>query len=70
VQAALAGGRSHDAMSALASLYPAVDRFFADVLVMADDADLRRARLALLARLRSAVLTEIGDISEMVPEEK
>jgi glycyl-tRNA synthetase beta chain len=70
IQAALSGGRSHDAMSALAALYPAVDRFFADVLVMADDAALRRARLALLARLRSAVLTEIGDISEMVPEEK
>lgn len=70
VEAALGHGHSHQAMSELAAMSPAVDRFFAEVLVMADDLELRRARLALLARLRSAVLTRIGDISEMVPEEK
>lgn len=35
----------------LATLTPAVDRFFAEVLVMADDPDLRQARLTLVWRL-------------------
>ena len=34
------------ALNEMASLGPAVDRFFVDVLVMADDAELRRARLS------------------------
>ena len=54
----------------LADLQPVVDRFFIDVLVMADDARLREARLALLTRLRSAVLTRIGDISELAPDDR
>jgi glycyl-tRNA synthetase beta subunit len=36
---------------------------------MAEDPQLRQARLALLTHLRSAVLQNIGDISEMAPEE-
>jgi glycyl-tRNA synthetase beta chain len=56
-------------MRELGSLYPPVDRFFTDVLVMAEDPQLRQARLALLTHLRSAVLRNIGDISEMAPEE-
>jgi glycyl-tRNA synthetase beta chain len=52
----------------LAQLKEPVDRFFADVLVMADDEELKRARLALLTRLRTAVLTHFGDISEIAPE--
>ena len=66
---ALATGRYTEAMQELSAFYPVVDRFFTDVLVMVDDPALREARLALLTRLRSAVLNRIGDISEMTPDE-
>jgi glycyl-tRNA synthetase beta chain len=56
------------ALSELAALGPAVDRFFVDVLVMADDADLRRARLSLMAHLRDVVLG-IADVSELAGEQ-
>jgi glycyl-tRNA synthetase beta chain len=69
ITAAVANGEYVKAMRELGSLYPPVDRFFTDVLVMAEDPQLRRARLALLTRLRSAVLQNIGDISEIAPEE-
>jgi glycyl-tRNA synthetase beta chain len=46
-----------------------VDKFFADVLVMADDPKVREARLTLLTMLRRTVLN-IADISELVVEEK
>jgi glycyl-tRNA synthetase beta subunit len=38
--------------------------------VMAEDAALRDARLAVLTRLRDYVLGQVGDISEIAPEEK
>ena len=69
ISAAVANGEYVKAMRELGSLYPPVDRFFTDVLVMAEDPQLRQARLALLTRLRSAVLRNIGDISEIAPEE-
>jgi glycyl-tRNA synthetase beta chain len=47
-----------------------VDKFFADVLVMADDPKIREARLTLLTMLRRTVLDNIADISEIVVEEK
>jgi len=50
------------ALARLASLRGAVDRFFDDVMVNSDDEDLRRNRLALLARLRRE-FTAIADIS-------
>ena len=56
------------ALNEMASLGPAVDRFFVDVLVMADEAELRRARLSMMAHLRDMVLN-IADISEIVSEE-
>jgi glycyl-tRNA synthetase beta chain len=56
------------ALSELAALGPAVDKFFVDVLVMADDADLRRARLSLMAHLRDVVLG-IADVSELAGEQ-
>ena len=43
-----ASGDYTSALKALASAKPAVDRFFDDVMVMADDAALRANRLALL----------------------
>ena len=58
-----------DAMNQLAHLQAPVDRFFVDVLVMAEDQTLREARLALLATLRDTVLQTGGDISEIAPEE-
>ena len=56
------------ALNEMASLGPAVDRFFVDVLVMVDDAGVRRARLSMMAHLRDMVLN-IADISEIVSEE-
>ncbi len=63
-------GRYAEAMQLLADLSPAVDKFFADVLVMAEDRDLRAARLALLARLRQAILGSIGDIAELAADDR
>ncbi|MFW5832726.1 MAG: glycine--tRNA ligase subunit beta, partial [Pseudomonadota bacterium] len=51
IETALAGERYVEAMVALASLRPTVDRFFEDVLVNANDPDVRANRLRLLARL-------------------
>ncbi len=64
-----AGERDYkSALNEMASFGPAVDRFFADVLVMAEDPELRRARLSLMAHLRDMVLS-IADISEIASEE-
>jgi glycyl-tRNA synthetase beta chain len=54
-------------LRALASLRAPVDRFFDDVLVMAEDEQVRAARLGLVASLRGLIL-EIADISEIVTE--
>ena len=58
-----------EAMNQLAPLHGPVDRFFTDVLVMAEDPRLRDARLALLATLRDTVLQTGGDISEIAPDD-
>lgn len=50
------------ALTEVAALRPAVDRFFTDVFVMVDDPALRQARLALLAALRDTVRA-IADLS-------
>ncbi len=54
------------ALRVASGLRPAVDRFFTDIFVMVDDADLREARLSLLRRLHELLL-ELADISEIVP---
>ena len=46
---------------------PAVDRFFIEIFVMAEDAALRKARLRLMKRLEQQIL-RIADISEIVSE--
>ena len=51
----------------VAGLRPAVDRFFTEVFVMADDARVRDARLTLMADLRDLIL-DLADISEIVPQ--
>ena len=43
---------------------PSVDRFFSDVLVMAEDEAVRAARLGLVAELRDLILS-LADISEI-----
>jgi glycyl-tRNA synthetase beta chain len=62
-------GRSdyRTAFSEIAGLRAAVDRFFIEVFVMADDARLRTARLALMADLRDLIL-HLADISEIIPQ--
>jgi glycyl-tRNA synthetase beta chain len=55
------------ALTALASLRSDVDRFFDEVLVMADDARVRANRHALLGRL-IALFQDVADISRLQPE--
>ncbi|MFN2444258.1 MAG: glycine--tRNA ligase subunit beta [Vicinamibacterales bacterium] len=57
------------AFAEAAKFAPTVARFFDDVLVMADSAPLREARLRLMRRLEGLILS-LADVSEMVPEEK
>ncbi len=52
------------ALFAAAELGPAVDRFFDDVLVMAEDRDVRANRLRLLLDVRDAV-GMLGDLSQI-----
>jgi glycyl-tRNA synthetase beta chain len=52
------------ALQALAALRAPVDRFFDDVMVMADDAVVRTNRLALLGALR-ALFLDVADISRL-----
>ena len=59
-----AQGRYREALTLIAGLSPKVDRFFDEVLVMAEDAAVRRNRLALLARL-DALFREIGDLGQI-----
>jgi glycyl-tRNA synthetase beta chain len=65
-----AQNREHyaDAMKVIVGLRGPVDRFFTDVLVMAEDPQARKDRLALLTMLRDTI-TQIADISEMAAEE-
>jgi glycyl-tRNA synthetase beta chain len=68
IEQALGEERFLDAMTELGRLHGPVDRFFVDVLVMADDPALREARLALLTTLRNSILMTGGDISEIAPD--
>jgi glycyl-tRNA synthetase beta chain len=70
VPRAQSAAAKHDyrgALTELAGLGPAVDKFFIDVLVMAEEPALRRARLSLMAHLRDVVL-DIADVSELVAD--
>ncbi|HET7694344.1 MAG TPA: glycine--tRNA ligase subunit beta [Vicinamibacterales bacterium] len=68
VEAAVQARDYRRALAEIASLRPAVDRFFTEVFVMADDARLRTARLKLMADLRDLAL-QLADISELAAEE-
>jgi glycyl-tRNA synthetase beta chain len=52
------------ALKALATAKPAVDRFFDDVLVMADDPAIRANRLALLRGI-ATTMNRVADISKL-----
>ncbi len=54
-----------EALREIASLRPAVDKFFDDVLVMAKDADLRNNRLSLLASI-GGLFAQIADFRKIV----
>ncbi|MEE9231727.1 MAG: glycine--tRNA ligase subunit beta [Acidobacteriota bacterium] len=56
-----------DALRAVASLRPAIDTFFNDVLVMDRDPSLRRNRMSLLRSL-SDMFLKLADFSEIVVE--
>ncbi|SOY87192.1 glycine--tRNA ligase subunit beta [Cupriavidus taiwanensis] len=64
VEAAFASGDFTTALRDLAQLRDAVDQFFNDVMVMAEDAQLRANRLALLASLH-ALANRVADISKL-----
>ncbi len=49
----------------LAELRPTIDKFFDDVLVMAEDPDIRRNRLALLNRIAKPIYT-VADLRKLV----
>ena len=62
------GENFEEALTEASKLGPAVDRFFAEVFVMVDDAKLRRARLYLMKRLERSIL-QLADVSEIVHTE-
>jgi len=57
-------GHYREALEVIASLRPDVDKFFEQVMVMAEDPAVRKNRLALLAELLRE-FTTIADFSEM-----
>jgi glycyl-tRNA synthetase beta chain len=67
IRAAAQRGDYREAFAGVASLQPAVAKFFDDVLVMAEDERVRAARLGLVASLRGLIL-DIADISEIVTD--
>ena len=67
IAAAISAADYKRAFTEIAGLRPAVDRFFTEVFVMAEDRRVRGARLALMAELRDLIL-QLADISEIVPQ--
>ncbi|HEX4522933.1 MAG TPA: glycine--tRNA ligase subunit beta [Casimicrobiaceae bacterium] len=64
VASRVADGDFSAALQALASTKPTVDRFFDDVMVMADDPKIRGNRLALLREV-AATMNHVADISKL-----
>jgi glycyl-tRNA synthetase beta chain len=58
------GERNPEAFVAAAELAPVVERFFEEVLVMAEDSSIRANRLALLGQVRDEV-GRLGDLSQI-----
>ncbi len=66
-QAAKKGEGFSDAFAQAAGVGPAVDRFFTEVFVMAEEPARRAARLRLMKRLERLIL-KLGDVAEIVAE--
>ena len=64
VSAAMKKGLFDEALMAVASLRDPVDRFFDAVMVMAEDKDVRRNRLALLGQI-AALFGKLADFSKL-----
>ncbi len=64
VEEAMKDGGYDKALSAVAGLRPFVDRFFEDVMVMADDENVRANRLAILAGI-AGLFDDIADFSKL-----
>jgi glycyl-tRNA synthetase beta chain len=62
-------GRYREALQDIAGLRPAVDNFFDEVMVMAEEEQVRKNRLTLLSELLAQFST-IADFSEIVAAEK
>lgn len=60
------GAGFREAFAEAAGIGPAVDRFFNEVFVMADDLKLRNARLGLMQQVEQVIL-QLADVSEIVP---
>jgi glycyl-tRNA synthetase beta chain len=69
VQADKRAGRYEDALQRIAGLRGVVDRFFDEVMVMAEDEAVRKNRLALLSELLQE-FTTVADFSEIGAEER
>jgi glycyl-tRNA synthetase beta chain len=69
VQAAKRDGKYQEALEIIAGLRKAVDRFFEEVMVMADDERIRNNRLTMLAELLKE-FTTVADFSEIGAEER
>ncbi len=61
------GAGFRGAFAEAAKIGPAVDRFFTEVFVMADDAALRSARLRLMQEVEQVIL-QLADVAEIVRE--
>ncbi len=64
VETAKIADRDPEAFASAAALAPAVERFFDEVLVMAEDSAIRANRLALLSQVRDEV-GRLGDLSRI-----
>ena len=64
VDASCDAGDYAAALEALATAKPAVDRYFDDVMLMADDPAVRANRLALLSGV-AATMNRVADISKL-----
>jgi glycyl-tRNA synthetase beta chain len=62
---AAAAGELDAVVAAAEELAAPLERFFEEVLVMADDREVRRNRLRLLADVREAIASRLGDLSEI-----
>ena len=69
VAQAIASGDHDAALTQIAALGPVVTTFFDEILVNAEDHEVRAARLALVATVRDLIL-RLADLSEIVAEMK